>query len=494
MSRSRETDRATVPRVSVVVPMRDVEDWIPQTIESLRAQHLEELEVLLVDDGSSDGTVAAAERAIDGDPRFRIVQGEGRGAARARNLGIAQARGAYLAFADADDLVPVDAYRLLVEQAERTGAEMVVGNHLVAGPRELTTRDRSLPVYDRVRTGVRIADEPRFLRDRVCWNRIIRASSWRAVGLAFADARRSNDIQAMTHAYCAFAFDVVPQPVYVYRRRVGTSSMTASKQQPGPLRDHFEQELACREAVERLGDRRLRERYWAGILEFDIWAHGTAAVLDPDPAFDEARRLLVDLAAAAPSAALAGLDPVRRLTYALIARRSWEAARAIVRGGGALAELDPERLRAQLAVVLRADRGARAALVSLIRTDLIAALADPATPARSLAPLRGALRAVVDAGLPARMLRRPERALLRLPAGASEERVRAAAVAAAAATDGAGLDRVRAVAVAAARLDAAGSARAVRSLRAGDLVLVARRARPRHARAAVRALARRLGR
>lgn len=504
VSRAREASRAAevttsiagAPAVSVVVPMRDVGEWVSQTVDSLRRQTLEDIEVLLVDDGSSDDTIARAEAAIDGDARFRILRGEGAGAARARNLAIGEARGDYLAFADGDDLIPADAYRILVDQARSTGAEMVIGNHLVMEPQRLTTRDQSLPIYGEVRTGLTIAQEPRFLRDRVCWNRIIRRASWHAAKLEFADSRRSNDIQAMTHAYCAFAFDVVPQPVYAYRRRIGSTSMTSSKQQPGPLRDHFLQEIACREAVQRLRDRRLTERYYAGILEFDIWAHGTAAVLDEAPEFDEARDLLVELVAAAPRASFAALDPIRRLVYGLIARRSWGLARAIVASHeGTIEAFAARDLDAQISAAVLADRDAHRALAIVLQAELVTPMADPTTSDDETIRLRGLLVDVVTAGISPAALTRHLRALVALPDDASAETIRAAAAhAIEAGSLGTSARKLRDVAAAAARGDVRSSLRAARRVRAHDLATIAKEARPHHVRLALRRIASRVRR
>lgn len=498
VSRAAEASTPAVeaPAVSVVVPMRDVGEWVAQTVDSLRRQTLEQIEVLLVDDGSTDDTVERAETAIDGDPRFRILRGEGAGAARARNLAIAQARGDYLAFADGDDIIPADAYRILVEQARSTGAEMVIGNHLVMEPQRLTTRDQSLPIYGEVRVGVTIADEPRFLRDRVCWNRIIRRASWHSAGLEFADSRRSNDIQAMTHAYCAFAFDVVPQPVYAYRRRMGSTSMTSSKQQPGPLRDHFLQEIACREAVQRLRDATLTERYYAGILEFDIWAHGTAAVLDESPEFDEARDLLVELVAAAPRASFAALDPIRRLVYGLIARRSWGLARAIVASHeGTIEAFAARDLDAQIAAAVLADRDAHRALAIVLQAELIVPMADPTTPDDEVVRLRALLADVVDAGVSPAALTRHVRALVALPDDASAATIRSAAGhAIEAGSLGTSAAKLRDLAAAAARGRVRTGLRAAKAIRPHDIATIAKEVRPHHLRIAMQRVAARVRR
>lgn len=90
------------PLVSVVIPAYNVEKFIRQSLQSVLAQTFTDFEVIVVNDGSIDGTVAAAS-AFE-DPRIRILTQRNRGLAGARNGGIRAARGLYVAFLDADDL------------------------------------------------------------------------------------------------------------------------------------------------------------------------------------------------------------------------------------------------------------------------------------------------------------------------------------------------------------------------------------------------------
>lgn len=89
------------PRISVVLPVRNGLPWIREALDSLYAQTCGEFELLVVDDGCSDGTSELL--ASEGDPRLRVVAGERRGIAAALNRGIAQARGEFVARHDADD-------------------------------------------------------------------------------------------------------------------------------------------------------------------------------------------------------------------------------------------------------------------------------------------------------------------------------------------------------------------------------------------------------
>lgn len=90
--------------VSIVIPAFNAERFIAKTLASAQAQTYENIELVVVDDGSTDGTRSIVETLGAADKRLRLFSTPNRGVARARNLGIENARGAYVAFLDADDL------------------------------------------------------------------------------------------------------------------------------------------------------------------------------------------------------------------------------------------------------------------------------------------------------------------------------------------------------------------------------------------------------
>jgi glycosyltransferase involved in cell wall biosynthesis len=92
------------PLVSVVIPARNAERTIDETLRSVRSQTHRELEIIAVDDGSSDGTAATIRRHAAIDPRVRLIQEPNAGVAAARNTGWRAARSELIAFIDADDL------------------------------------------------------------------------------------------------------------------------------------------------------------------------------------------------------------------------------------------------------------------------------------------------------------------------------------------------------------------------------------------------------
>ncbi len=113
------------PLITVIVPVHDVADYVQACIDSLRAQTLRDFECLVIDDGSTDDSAARARAAIGDDPRFRLIGQENRGLSGARNTGLDQARGAFIAFVDSDDRVMPDYLLRLWQTLDETGCDWV---------------------------------------------------------------------------------------------------------------------------------------------------------------------------------------------------------------------------------------------------------------------------------------------------------------------------------------------------------------------------------
>lgn len=92
------------PRVSVVIPVYNCLKYLPATLDSVLGQSLQELEILAIDDGSTDGSAEYLRHRAAEEPRLRVLKGGGLGAGGARNLGVEEAGSDLVAFIDADDL------------------------------------------------------------------------------------------------------------------------------------------------------------------------------------------------------------------------------------------------------------------------------------------------------------------------------------------------------------------------------------------------------
>src|SRR5690606_1257596 len=243
------SDTSRHPTYSVVIPTYNVRPWLRQTLDSVLRQR-EDLEVIVVDDASTDGTDDLAREYAARDPRIRVVANEGSGGGSARNLGARSARGEYLIFADGDDLIPDGAYAALVGSLERSGSDMAVGDYLKFRAVDTWRPTVAMPAFGRPAAGVTLEDEPSLLFSRPCWNRAFRASFWRRAAIEFPDVPRSNDIVPMVRALTsAQTIDIVEDIVYVYRERPGSGSMTARAGASTSLVSYLTQESECARIV-----------------------------------------------------------------------------------------------------------------------------------------------------------------------------------------------------------------------------------------------------
>ena len=115
----------TSPKVSIVVPVYNAERHLSRCLASLQAQSLSEIEVILVNDGSTDGSAELLQRMANEDSRFRVIHQENEGTAAARYAGMQLACGDYIGFVDADDYVEPEMYARMYEEACAAQADLV---------------------------------------------------------------------------------------------------------------------------------------------------------------------------------------------------------------------------------------------------------------------------------------------------------------------------------------------------------------------------------
>ncbi len=117
-------------KVTVIVPVYNVEKYLGECVRSLTGQTYREIEILLVDDGSTDGSGALCDALAAEDTRIRVIHKENGGAASARNRGIDEAEGEYMMFLDSDDWLDTDAIEVLVRSADETQAQVIRFNYV----------------------------------------------------------------------------------------------------------------------------------------------------------------------------------------------------------------------------------------------------------------------------------------------------------------------------------------------------------------------------
>lgn len=211
------------PALSVVIPVYNGTPYLPQLIDSLLAQKRAPDEVIFVNDGSTDGSAAMIERLGAGLLGLRVVAQKNQGQAVARNAGMRQATGNYLAFVDADDVLDAEVYSTLVALAEDEHLDIAMGNawNFYEGRKPDTLVYPDIPD-----TGVITGEEwfqRRWLKrylPHYCWMNVYRRSFIEHHGFAFPLADPHEDVIWVTETLLAARrFHFVPTPLIRYRKK-----------------------------------------------------------------------------------------------------------------------------------------------------------------------------------------------------------------------------------------------------------------------------------
>ena len=140
------------PLVSIIIPVYNVEDWLAETLECVRRQTYNNIEVFLIDDESTDGSGTICDEFAANDDRFQVFHLKKVGISNARNFGLDRVTGKYVMFIDADDLVKPDYVYSLLSVAEKTGRSIITCSYVNGkrcSPDEfLANTDENEPEYE----------------------------------------------------------------------------------------------------------------------------------------------------------------------------------------------------------------------------------------------------------------------------------------------------------------------------------------------------------
>jgi glycosyltransferase involved in cell wall biosynthesis len=207
------------PLVTVVIPAFNAAATLARAVRSVLEQTLDGVEVVIVDDGSTDETTQIAERFARQHPQVTVHRlPENTGAAGApRNVGLERAGGDYIMFLDSDDELPPRACEMLLRAAERTGADITAGRALRV---DLLGRQEPQPwmpeLYAQELDVAGLRDMPELLRDPLTTNKLFRRDFLKEYELRFAEGLYYEDLLFTTQAYF-FADGIALLPRVVYR-------------------------------------------------------------------------------------------------------------------------------------------------------------------------------------------------------------------------------------------------------------------------------------
>lgn len=177
------------PLVSVIVPVYNASIHIARCLESIRKQSYENLEIIVVNDGSKDASLEVAEMYARVDERLLVIDKDNSGVSATRNLAIQMASGKYLEFVDSDDYLAPNAIEQMVEQAEKHKTDLVIGQYYrIENHKPMFAKEDSEDCYqtieqygflkegfyDKMQFAKSLMQEPASFYYGVMWNKLYR--------------------------------------------------------------------------------------------------------------------------------------------------------------------------------------------------------------------------------------------------------------------------------------------------------------------------------
>lgn len=186
--------------ISVIVPVYNVEGFLENSVKSITEQTFKNLEIILVDDGSTDNSGLICQKLVEQDSRIKVIHKENGGLSSARNAGLDVATGVYVMFIDSDDLYEKNSCEVLYNKIEKTNADFVTANYI-----HITYDGQKWekPLFNFEDFKLEISDYKKsfFVMNSVVWNKIFRRDFIEEHKLRFVPKAIAEDAIFSTYCY-----------------------------------------------------------------------------------------------------------------------------------------------------------------------------------------------------------------------------------------------------------------------------------------------------
>ncbi|MBQ9833306.1 MAG: glycosyltransferase family 2 protein, partial [Clostridia bacterium] len=208
-----------MPKISIIVPVYNVEKYLSRCIESILAQTFTDFELILVDDGSPDSCGKICDEYAEKDSRIKVVHKKNGGVSSARNAGLEAASGELVLFCDGDDYVAEQFCEYMQRAAAENAEAMVVCNGLKQAKENLEWRYMASEVADTYLTKQKSFYQihKMLLSGSVC-NKAFSLAKIRENGLTFNEKKPLGEDVAFAAEYCKLCEGItyIPTPLYRY--------------------------------------------------------------------------------------------------------------------------------------------------------------------------------------------------------------------------------------------------------------------------------------
>lgn len=225
------------PKVSIVIPVYNVEAYLPRCLDSVVEQTLREIEIICVNDGSPDNSMEILERYAAQDARVKVISQSNKGLGGARNAGFDAASGDYVLYIDSDDWIDADFCEKLYEAAQRYRADVACAGIL----KVRSAHARWVARFEEEK----FVEEPQ-LKFEICncppdfyvTNQLFRREVLRNLGIRFKEHVVYEDVEYLMRILCE-THGLVTVPGTCYRYMVRDTSITKSRQTPQKQMDRY---------------------------------------------------------------------------------------------------------------------------------------------------------------------------------------------------------------------------------------------------------------
>ncbi|MBQ4257755.1 MAG: glycosyltransferase [Clostridia bacterium] len=226
--------------VSVIIPVYNVKPYLAEALESVLSQTYPNLEIIVVDDGSTDGSGEICDRYAEKNSRITLIRQENKGLSGARNVGLDQMHGEAVAFLDSDDVYHPDFIRAMTETMIRENSDIVLckcTQHETTGPIQPNGREKAEPLTKQ--TSYSRAEALRALADRSInmpvWNKLYRRELWDKV--RFPEGHVYEDVDTLYRVFnLCETLCVLDRALYRHRIHSGSITRIPSRKN---LQDHY---------------------------------------------------------------------------------------------------------------------------------------------------------------------------------------------------------------------------------------------------------------
>jgi CDP-glycerol glycerophosphotransferase len=231
----------SVAKVTLILPVYNVEEFLSDCLLSIRAQRWPNLEVIAVNDGSTDASLQILEQFAETTPFLRVISKPNGGLGAARNTGLDAIEDTdFVMFADSDDLLPLGSIERLVRQSQRSGNPLVVGKTLCFYGARYFERASSAVLFETDTESATVDEFPEVLGDVTAWNKIFAWPFWQQFKLRFPEGVAYEDMALMASAYLAAGkFDLISSKTYFWRVRAEGQSLSQRKTELKSLNDRL---------------------------------------------------------------------------------------------------------------------------------------------------------------------------------------------------------------------------------------------------------------